>query len=99
MATRVTTMSLPLRGAVESTWMGEALGIELASRNKLNDLGCVRGLRNLSSLIKGTKRRQSRLSASRLRKLVKLLPNDKLLRATAARQNWRLPPCRMDTAV
>jgi hypothetical protein len=44
-------MSLPLRGAVESTWMGEALGIELASRNKLNDLGCVRGLQNLSSLM------------------------------------------------
>jgi hypothetical protein len=39
----------------------EAFGIELASRNKLNDLGCVRGLQNLSSLIKGAKRRQSRL--------------------------------------
>jgi hypothetical protein len=40
-----------------------ALGIEFASQNKLNDLGCetvvfpcVRGLQNLSSLIKGASR-------------------------------------------
>jgi hypothetical protein len=39
------------------------LGIEFASQNKLNDLGCetvvfpcVRGLQNLSSLIKGASR-------------------------------------------
>jgi len=30
---------------------------------------------------------------------VKLLPNVKLQRATAVRQNWRLPPRRMDAAV
>ena len=33
-----------------------------------------------------------------LRKQVKLLPNDTPWRATTERQNWRLPPCRMDTA-
>jgi hypothetical protein len=40
-----------------------------------------------------------RYAPSHMRKQVNLLPNETPWRTTTERQNWRLPPCRLDTAV
>jgi hypothetical protein len=42
---------------------------------------------------------QNEVLENALRKLVKLMQNDNLWRTTAAWQNWRLPPCRLNAAV
>ena len=42
---------------------------------------------------------RSEIIENALRRQVKLLPNETPWRATTERQHWRLPPCRMDTAV